>query len=125
MKSFRVIWLTVLMFFVLTLVRTAAAQSHSVDLTWTQGTCTGCTITGNNVYRGTASGGPYTLIKASSTAITAYSDVGLPAVTTYYYVVTAVCSSCNPQESPYSNEAKATTLADKPLPASGLTATPH
>jgi thermitase len=45
------------------------------------------------VYRSTVSGGPYTLI-ASPTA-NSYSDTGLAAATTYYYVVSAVDTTGN------------------------------
>ena len=75
---------------------------HTVTLTWTQSTSPG--ITSNNVYRGTASGGPYSQIYPSSSPITSYNDV--PASSgTYYYVVTAVSSA---GESGYSNEVQAT-----------------
>ncbi len=109
---------------VIALSAEAFAQTHSVDLSWTQGTCTSCTVTGNNVYRSTTSGGPYTQIKSFTVPTLAYTDGGLPQLTTYYYVTTAVDTT---GESQNSNEVKATTLADaaKPSPPSNLTAVPH
>jgi hypothetical protein len=73
---------------------------HSVDLTWNSST----NAVGYNVYRGTASGGPY-LIVNSLDASTAFTDNNVTAGQTYYYVVTAVDGSSN--ESGYSNQAVA------------------
>jgi hypothetical protein len=66
-----------------------------------------------NVYRSMTSGGPYALIDDNVTS-SDYSDTGLAASTTYYYVVTAVDTSAN--ESVKSNEASDTTESppDKP-----------
>ena len=74
---------------------------HSVTLNWKASTSQ---VVGYNVYRGTASGGPYALI-SSSDAATSYSDTSVQAGAAYYYVVTAVNSSG--QESVYSNQASA------------------
>ncbi|MDP9479975.1 MAG: fibronectin type III domain-containing protein, partial [Actinomycetota bacterium] len=59
-----------------------------------------------NVYRATASGGPYSKINASNVTTTSYTDTGAtdPA-TRYYYVVRAVDTSGN--ESANSNETSA------------------
>lgn len=75
---------------------------HSVSLTWTASTSSG--VTGYKVSRGTASGGPYTLLATLGVA-TSYMDNTVLSGQTYYYVVTAVDSSNNP--SPNSNEAPA------------------
>jgi hypothetical protein len=63
---------------------TATAGVQEVVLTWTASTG----ATSYNVKRGTASGGPFTTV--ASPVNTNYTDTGLMAATTYYYVVTAV-----------------------------------
>jgi hypothetical protein len=74
---------------------------HTVDLTWTAS----ADAVGYNIYRGTVSGGPYTMINSSLDATTAYTDSTVTSGTTYYYVATAVNSSS--EESGYSNQATA------------------
>ena len=83
------------------LTATATASSGSVSLNWVASTS--ATVTGYNVYRGTASGGPYTQI-ATAVAATSYTDT--VASGTYFYVVTAMDASNN--ESAKSDEATAT-----------------
>lgn len=78
------------------------AGSHSVDLTWNAGDGN---AVGYNVYRGTASGGPYQQINTALDASTDYTDGTVVAGTTYYYVATEVNSQG--QESGYSNQTKA------------------
>jgi hypothetical protein len=98
------------------------ATGHGAVLSFTQSTSTG--ITGNNVYQSLTSGGPYTKIFSSSTPITSYTVTGLAAVTTYYWVVTAVCATCSPSESGNSNQVQGTTSADpQPNAPSSLTLT--
>jgi cellulose 1,4-beta-cellobiosidase len=71
-----------------------------------------------NVKRATVSGGPYTTI-ANPTS-TSYTDSGLTNGTTYFYVVTAVNSG---GESENSSQVNATPQsASPPAPPSGLTA---
>jgi hypothetical protein len=77
---------------------------HSASLNWAASTSTN--IVGYNLYRGTASGGPYTRINTSLVAGTGYTDSTVSSGQTYYYVSTAVDSSNN--ESAYSNSAVAT-----------------
>ena len=79
------------------------AVQHSVGLSWTASTSP---VVGYNVYRGSVSGGPYTLITGSLVAGTAYTDLTVQAGQTYFYVVTAVDASGN--ESVFSNEVSAT-----------------
>jgi hypothetical protein len=79
-----------------------APVQHSVALSWTASTST---VSGYNVYRGTASGGPYTRINSSLVGTLSYTDSTVQSSTTYYYVTTAVDSSGN--ESAYSNEVPA------------------
>jgi len=73
-----------------------------------------------NVYRGTATTGPYSLVESEVTG-SGYTDVGL-AAGTYFYVVRADDMSDN--ESGNSSEASATPLVDITAPAapSNLTA---
>jgi len=78
-----------------------AASQHSVRLGWTASTST---VIGYNVYRGTVSGGPYSLVNSSDPNVS-YSDATVQAGQTYFYVVTAVDSQGT--ESVYSNQAQA------------------
>jgi len=81
----------------------AALVQHSVTLSWTASTSSN--ISGYNVYRGTVSGGPYSLISAALIDGTAYIDSSVSSGITYYYVATAV--DTNNVESGYSDQAEA------------------
>ncbi len=85
----------------LTPATSTSPVQHSVTLTWNASTS--ANASGYNVYRGTVSGGPYSLI-ASVTGLT-YTDESVTAGATYYYV-TATTDS-NGDVSAYSNEATA------------------
>jgi chitinase len=89
----------------------AAASSSVIGLNWTAVTPpANCTVSSYSVYRSTTSGftpGTGNLI-ASNVTTTSYSNSGLAAATTYYYVVEALDSFGT---SPASNQASATTLA--------------
>ncbi len=74
---------------------------QTVDLSWNAS----ADAAGYNVYRGTVSGGPYTMINASLDGTTAYTDNTVASGQTYYYVTTAVNSQG--QESGYSNQTTA------------------
>jgi hypothetical protein len=78
----------------------AVATQHSVDLTWEASVAS--SVVGYNVYRGSDSGGPYTMINSTLEASTAYTDNDVALSQTYYYVTTAVTGSG--EESGYSNE---------------------
>jgi subtilisin family serine protease len=78
-----------------------------LDLTWDANTETD--LDNYNVYRRTTSGGPYDPV--ASPTMNLYSDVGLTASTTYYYVVSAVDVSGNEGEA--SEEASGTTNAEE------------
>ncbi|HJT71395.1 MAG TPA: choice-of-anchor D domain-containing protein [Terriglobales bacterium] len=83
---------------------TLAGGSHSVNLAWV---ASSSVVVGYNVYRGTTSGGPYSLkLNSSLVAGTSFTDTTVQSGQTYYYVVTAVDSSG--VESAYSNQASAT-----------------
>lgn len=82
---------------------TGVAQgSHSVGLSWNPGDGN---AVGYNVYRGTASGGPYGEINTSLDASTNYTDSTVVSGATYYYATTEV--NAQGQESGYSNVVKA------------------
>ena len=92
-------------------------SSSQINLSWNASTG----ATSYNVKRATVSGGPYTTIASGVTA-TSYSDTGLSASTTYYYVVSAVNAN---GESANSSQVSATTSAGgtpPPVPT-GLTPT--
>jgi fibronectin type 3 domain-containing protein len=81
---------------------TGTAQTQqSVNLTWDAS----ADAVGYNVYRGTVSGGPYTMINASLHSTTTYTDNTVVSGQTYYYVTTAVNSQS--QQSGYSNQTTA------------------
>lgn len=85
-----------------TMTGTGVAQGqHSVNLTWSPSS----DASGYNIYRGTTTGGPYTMINTSLDGTTAYTDTAVVSGQTYYYVCTAVNSES--QESGYSNQATA------------------
>ena len=67
----------------------AGVLSHTATLNWTASTST---VIGYDVYRGTVSGGPYTLLNPSPVTGTEYVDTNVLAGQTYYYVVTAVAT---------------------------------
>jgi hypothetical protein len=75
---------------------------YSVDLSWNP---TAADIMGYNVYRGLASGGPYTKINPALVPYNTFTDNSVDPGMIYYYVTTAVDFSG--QESAYSNEIQA------------------
>ena len=79
-----------------------SSGAHAVTLKWDASATAGVMY---NVYRGTASGGPYSKINSSPAACLGFTDGTLASATTYYYVATAV--DANGTESVYSNEATA------------------
>ncbi len=86
-----------------------AASSSQINLSWTGSSG----ATSYNVMRSTTSGGPYSQV-ASGVTSTSFSDTGLAAGTTYFYVVQA----CNGSGcSGNSNQASATTPSNSPPPA--------
>jgi len=64
----------------------------AVNLTWTATTSTWATS--QQVYRGTASGGPYSAVGgALSVSATSFTDTSVSFSTTYYYVIAALRNS--------------------------------
>jgi hypothetical protein len=78
-----------------------AAPQHSVSLSWSASISS---VTGYNVYRGSATGGPYARL-TSSDASTSYTDNSVQAGQTYYYVTTSI--GTDGMESSYSNQVSA------------------
>lgn len=74
----------------------------SVKLSWNASTSS---VVGYHVYRGSASGGPYSRISGSTITALGYEDATVQAGARYYYVVSALDGSGD--ESSYSNEAAA------------------
>jgi hypothetical protein len=73
-----------------------ASSSSAIGLSWTAAPVNPpCTLTSNNVYRSTTNGftpSSSNLIASVSGTSTTYSDTGLAASTTYYYLVEALDS---------------------------------
>jgi hypothetical protein len=83
---------------------TGGTIQHTVDLSWNASTST--SVAGYNVYRSTATGGPFSKINPALNPSMSYSDGTVQSGQTYYYVTTAV--DTNGVESSYSNQVKAT-----------------
>jgi Abnormal spindle-like microcephaly-assoc'd, ASPM-SPD-2-Hydin len=81
---------------------TPPATSPSVKLSWN---ASANSVVGYHVYRGSASGGPYSRISGSAVTALGYEDATVQAGNRYYYVVSALDASGD--ESAYSNEAAA------------------
>jgi hypothetical protein len=62
--------------------------SHSVGLTWTASVSTD--VVGYNVYRGTVTGGPYSILDSAPVPSDAFSDSTVQSGQTYFYVVRSV-----------------------------------
>jgi hypothetical protein len=88
----------------------AAASSngtcHPTILTW--GASTSSNVAGYNVYRATASGGPYTKLNTSLIVGLTFTDGSSQPGQTYFYVATTVDTSSN--ESAYSSPAVQATI---------------
>lgn len=89
---------------------TATGLSHSVGLSWTPSTSIG--VNSYNVYRSTATGGPYNKIGSVNIPLVNYTDPSVTPGATYFYTVTAINPAAVPMESDKSNQA----IANVPLP---------
>ena len=100
---------------------TSAQTSHGIEIKWIASTSAG--VGGQNVYRGTVSGGPYTKLTATPLSPTALTYLD-PVVDgkTYFYVATAISQGPIVLESTFSNEASATAPGPVPNPQTGLAA---
>lgn len=81
---------------------TSPATPPSVKLSWN---ASANFVVGYHVYRGSASGGPYSRLSGSAVTALGYEDGTVQAGNRYYYVVSALDASGD--ESAYSNEAAA------------------
>jgi hypothetical protein len=68
-----------------------AATTHSVNLNWAASPSVG--VAGYDIYRSTASGGPYAKLDSAPVAALDYTDSTVQSGTDYFYVVTSVESS--------------------------------
>lgn len=82
---------------------TSTTGQHTVTLTWNPSTSA---VSGYHIYRGSVSGGPYSLLNSTLDAGTSFVDSNVVNGNEYFYVTTAVDSSG--VESLFSNEASAT-----------------
>ncbi len=85
-------------------VTVSGVSAGQVALSWTSSLSTA--IAGYNVYRGTASGGPYAQINSAVVTASGFTDLSVLSGTTYFYVVTTV--DTGGLESVFSNEVSAT-----------------
>jgi len=76
--------------------------THDVALFWSSSTSQ---VIGYNVYRGSASGGPYNKLTSTPVTTTSNTDNSVQAGSTYFYTVTSIDSSN--MESGFSNEVSA------------------
>jgi hypothetical protein len=85
-----------------------ATATHYVTLTWNASDSSN--LVGYNVYRGTQTGGPYTLLTPTPLSTLGYTDAAVTHGTPYFYVVTVVGANppYSPTESSNSNESSAT-----------------
>jgi len=80
-------------------------NTHGVTLNWVASTTPNVSY---NVYRGTASAGPFTQVNSSPISGTTYTDSAVQAGQTYYYVATAV--DVNNNQSSYSSPSVQATI---------------
>lgn len=80
-------------------ISVAVAMQHQATLSWT---ASSSPVTGYNVYRGTQTGGPYTLLNTGIVTTDGFVDATVVSGQAYLYVVTAVSNSG--VESIFSNE---------------------
>lgn len=101
-------------------VSRAQGTPHSNSVSWTASTSTG--VTGYKVYRGTVSGGPYTLITTTALAAnaTSFNDTATTQGVTHFYVVTALVGT---NESVFSTQASGTDVGTNVNPPTGVTVT--
>jgi RHS repeat-associated protein len=105
----------------LTAVDTPADQGKSINLSWTLSAGTG--IIQQGIYRGTVTGGPYSLVATVSNTINSYTDTGVTNGTTYFYVVRADNGSF---QSANSNQASAVPIDNiAPLAQTNLAIADH
>jgi hypothetical protein len=106
------------------LVIVHAQTTHGLNLTWTLSNSAG--VAGQNVYRGTVNGGPYTKLTATPLAatVTSYLDPVTDG-NTYFYVTTAISKGPIVIESAFSNQATAVAPGPPPNPQTGVAVSPQ
>ena len=92
-------------------------SERSNQLTWENNPAPAVNETGFEVYRGTKSGGPYTLITITGPDILNYQDNNLAPGTPYFYIVRAVTETAAAASS---NEAASKTIKDILPPSAPL-----
>lgn len=112
-------WIMALGFWVLPWHALAQGTPHSNTLTWTLSTTPGVTV--QKVYRGTISGGPYTLLATiPSATVTTYQDTAVMAGQNHCYVLTA---SVGAQESIFSGQTCIADVGTNVNPQTGVAVT--
>jgi hypothetical protein len=94
-----------------------ASSTSQIDLSWTDNSADG---TGFEVQRSDDGSTGWSTVGSNAANDTTFSDLGLPAGTTFYYRVKATGASA---DSAFSNVANATTQSDVPLAPANLVAT--
>lgn len=126
MKLIRFSWLIPAVALLLFWPSLGAQTQHSIVVTWGASSTSGAQY---NVYRGTATGGPYSKLTAVPVSALTYTDTTGVAGTKYFYVETAVCpsgGSCPAGiigESGFGPEASATFLGSPNPPVAPVAAT--
>jgi trimeric autotransporter adhesin len=106
-----------------------ASSSNSIGLSWTAVTPpANCSVSSYSIYRSTTSGftpSSNNLISSGAVTGTTYSDTGLAAATTYYYVVEAVDADGTSTASSQASAETTTAASCSAVPSAptGLTAT--
>jgi fibronectin type 3 domain-containing protein len=98
-------------------VSATAVSSSQINLAWSASSG----ATSYTVLRATTSGGPYSSVGTSAT--TSFSNTGLAASTTYYYVVQAsngTCSSGNSAQASATTQAGPSTVLSNGVPVTGI-----
>ena len=111
-KALRMLPLLVLVLALLAWPSPSQQTQHSVSLAWTASTTPGANYV---VWRGTVSGGPYTILTPTPFSAVTYTDTSGTGGTKYFYVVQATCTggtcpSGISGQSAFSNEVSATFL---------------
>ena len=81
----------------------AAMSGHSVELKWEESLTS---VAGYNVYRSNEADGSFLKLEASPVATASFTDIGLAAGHTYFYIITAV--DANNAESEFSEQISVT-----------------
>ncbi|RBL88014.1 fibronectin type III domain-containing protein [Chitinophaga flava] len=90
-----------------------ADSKTQITIDWSRNPNPATSETGYEVYRGSAAGGPYTLVGITGSGVTTFSNSGLNPNKTYYFVIRAVNDN---GAAVASNETSATTLVDNNPP---------